>query len=160
MSASSYPSLFVAGDVRNTTKVDLISDPACRHLRTISGKLLPNFPTFCDEESSHFFLLPLAFVNFPLSTPFRTITLLERIHPSPQKKLSFLSDQGGIGIIDMHICLWIYYFHGTIHLKILFTLRFLFYFWSANSEFYHSSSLPNSHTQDIVIIFFSQQILS
>lgn len=64
MSASSYPHLFIASDVRSSTKVDLISDPACRHLRTISGKLLPNFPTICDEESH-------------CSTPFRTFMLPE-----------------------------------------------------------------------------------
>lgn len=82
MSASSYPHLFLAGGVRSRTKVDLISGPACRHLRTIRGKLLPVFPTFCDAESSHFLLPSLAVVNFHFSTSFRTGMLLEGIHPS------------------------------------------------------------------------------
>ena len=69
-------------DVRGRTKVDLISGPACRHLRAISGKLLPNFPTFCDEEYFHFFLHSWTFVKFHLNTPFRVITLLEGIRPS------------------------------------------------------------------------------
>lgn len=107
MSANSYPRLFIAGDVRGRTEVDLISGPACRHLRAISGKLRPNFPSFRDEESSHFFsshsFLPLALVNFHLSTSFRTITLLERIRPLLQKKFLLLSNQGGIGMIEMYM---------------------------------------------------------
>lgn len=66
MSASSSPRLFIASDVRSSTKADLISDLACGALRAVRSKLLPNFPTFCGEESSHFFLFPLAFVNFIL----------------------------------------------------------------------------------------------
>ena len=104
MSASSYPHLFIASDVRSSTKVDLISDPACRHLRAISGKFLPNLPTFCDEEAH-------------CSTPFRTILLPEGIYAKLQKKLLLLSNQGDIGIIKMRICFQIYHFHEDDVLK-------------------------------------------
>lgn len=38
MSASSYLHLFIASDVRSRTKVDLLSDPDCRHLTVVSSK--------------------------------------------------------------------------------------------------------------------------
>lgn len=69
-------------DVRGRTKVDLISGLACRQLGATSGKLLPNFPTFCDEEYFHFFLHSRTFVKFHFNTLFWGITLLEGIHPS------------------------------------------------------------------------------
>lgn len=127
MSASSHQHLFIASDVRSRTKVGLISDPGCRHLAAVSYKLQPNFPTSCAEKSLHVFSLPLAFVNFHLCILSRPLCY-ERIHPALWKKLSFLSNQEGVRIIEMCICFRVYYFHDTIQLKMLFTLRFLFRF--------------------------------
>lgn len=126
MSASFYPHLFIAGDVRSRTKVGLISGPGCRHLWAISGTLLPNSPILW-WGISPFFLHSWAFLNVPFNTPLGSSHHWKGF-ACHSGRSSWLSNQGDIGIIEMCLCLWIYYFHDTIHLNILFTLRFLFCF--------------------------------